>query len=333
MGLVLLLGGALGGCGNYSNEDLAFMNAVPSTSQLAVVLPAAPASVNEAELAQTTHNTIALVNGLLDDVLGLIDGVRTNEPTSRQGDQSRTWGPFPDGTHPGWQWQLIVQRDAADASTFDYFLEAAAPGAPGSWIQFVVGTFDATGGASQGNGQVTAHFDALGKAGFPLDANAMPLLTLQIAYQNYRTQGQPIAVSMAIDRTPDPNGVTSATIAYQVLADGSGQMKFTLVGNIVLGPATETVEVDSGWLPSGAGMATLSVVAGDAAGSTQTECWDATFAAIYNNKPWLPGQDVGTSALCPTLPSFPASTPDASISSPDASSPDASSPDASTGSP
>ena len=37
----------------------------------------------------------------------------------------------------------------------------------------------------------------------------------------------------------------------------------------------------------------------------QTECWDATFAAIYNDKPWLQSQDVGSADLCPTLPAFP----------------------------
>ena len=97
------------------------------------------------------------------------------------------------------------------------------------------------GGASQGSGSVTANFGALGAAGFPLDSDTMSLNTLTISYQNFRTQGQPITVSMTIDRTTtDSNGVTSAAVAYQLLADGSGQMIFTLVGNIVLGPAIET---------------------------------------------------------------------------------------------
>ena len=317
LGLAFAFGCALAGCGNYSNEDLAFMNAVPSTTQLAVVLPAASPAVDEAELAQTTHNAIAMVNGLLTDVLGLIDAIRTNEPTSRQGDVSRTWGPFPDATHPGWLWRLIVARDSLDPSTFDYDLEAATSAAPDKWIDFVTGSFDPAGGSSQGSGSVTADFGALGMAGFPLDSDTMSLSTLTISYQNFRTQGQPITVSMTVNRsTPDANGVTSATISYQLLADGSGQMTFTLVGNIVLGPAIETVVVTSGWLPSGAGMATLVVQSGDAMGSTQTECWDATFTAVYNAKPWLTSQDVGTSDLCPALPVFPSLPAPSSSGSP-----------------
>ena len=39
-------------------------------------------------------------------------------------------------------------------------------------------------------------------------------------------------------------------------------------------------------------MATLAVVSGDGAGLTQTECWDATFEATYNDKPWSTTEDV-----------------------------------------
>ena len=102
---------AFASCGNYSNEDLLYMSAVPSSSQLAVVLPAAPTTVTQAELAQDTHNGISNVNTLLDNVLGLIDTIRSYEPTSRTSD-SRTWGPFADSNHPGWQWELVVDSQA-----------------------------------------------------------------------------------------------------------------------------------------------------------------------------------------------------------------------------
>ena len=51
-------------------------------------------------------------------------------------------GPFPDATHPAWQWQLIVARDSLDPTTFDYFLEAATTATPDTWIKFVTGSFD-----------------------------------------------------------------------------------------------------------------------------------------------------------------------------------------------
>jgi len=295
---------AFASCGDYSNEDLLYMSAVPSSSQLAVVLPAATTAM-QAELAQNTHNGISDVNALLDDVLGLVDAIRSYEPTSRTSD-SRTWGPFADSKHPGWQWELVVNR-AADGTTFNYELDvqntrAATP----TWVKFVTGTFDLAGGIKQGNGTVKADFAALATAAFPLDDSARPLKTLSISYQNFQTPGSPVVVTLLIERTaPDPtNGVTSATFTYAILADGSGEIAFTLVGNVIPGVATETLALNAQWLPTGAGKATLAVVSGDGAGLTQSECWDATFAVTYNDKPWSTAEDFGDASMCPALPVF-----------------------------
>jgi hypothetical protein len=296
---------ALAGCGDYSNEDLLFMSAVPSSTQLAVVLPAAAPAAMQAELAQDTHNGINNVNGMLDDVLGLIDAIRSYEPTSRTSD-SRTWGPFADTNHPGWQWKLTVTRP--DDTTFTYELDVGQTATPDAWVSFLTGNFDAVGGVKQGNGTVVANFSNLSAAQFPLDANTQPLQTLTITYQNYQTQGSPVSVALNLTRTPDSNGVTSATFTYEFLTDGSGGINFTLIGNVVPGPAIETVTIESGWLPSGAGQATLAVVSGDGAGLSQTECWDATFEATYNDKPWSTAEDVNLgqmAAFCPVLPTLP----------------------------
>ncbi len=281
------------------------MSAVPSSSQLAVVLPAAVTTVTQAELAQDTHNGISNVNTMLDEVLGLVDAIRSYEPTSRTSD-SRTWGPFADSNHPGWEWKLLITRQA-DGTTFDYDLsvqntKAAVP----TWVDFVTGTFDLAGGVKQGNGTVSADFSALAAASFPLDANTSPLATLTITYQNYQTPGSPVSVMLEIDRVKaDPTtGVTKVTFMYEILTDGSGEIAFTLVGNVIPGPAIETLDINAQWLPTGAGRATLSVASGDGAGMTQTECWDATFEATYNDKPWSMTEDVGDPSLCPVLPAF-----------------------------
>jgi hypothetical protein len=295
---------AVASCGNYSNEDLLYMSAVPSSSQLAVVLPAAT-TVMQAELAQSTHNGISDVNTLLDDVLGLVDAVRAYEPSSRTSD-SRTWGPFADSKHPGWQWELVVNREP-DGTTFNYHLDVqnTKAGTP-TWVEFLMGTFDLAGGIKQGNGTVKADFTALVGAAFPLDDSSRPLKTLSISYQNFQTPGSPVVVTLLIERTaPDPtNGVTSATFIYEILADGSGEIAFTLVGNVIPGTATETLALNAQWLSTGAGKATLAVVSGDGAGLTQTECWDATFAVTYNDKPWSVAEDFGDASRCPAPPSF-----------------------------
>jgi hypothetical protein len=153
---------------------------------------------------------------------------------------------------------------------------------------------------------VAADFAALATAAFPLDPDTMSLKTLTIGYQNFQTPGSPVSVTLRIERsTPDPiSGVTSATFTYEILADGSGEIAFTLVGDVIPGTATETLALNAQWLPTGAGKATLAVVSGDGAGLTQTECWDATFAVTYNDKPWSAAEDYADASMCPALPRF-----------------------------
>ena len=292
---------AVASCGNYSNEDLLYMSAVPSSSQLAVVLPAAATTVVQAELAQDTHNGISNVNTMLDNVLGLVDTVRSYEPTGRTSD-SRTWGPFDDSNHPGWQWKLVVTR--VDTTSFKYELDVQRMAAGSAPVPFLMGTFDLAGGVKQGNGMVVADFAALATAAFPLDSMTVPLKTLTITYQNFQTPGSPVSVTLLIERMPDNNGVTSVTFTYEILADGSGEIAFTLVGNVIPGPAIETLALNAQWLATGDGRATLSVVSGDGAGLTQTECWDASFAMTYNDKPWSTTEDYADPSKCPALPAF-----------------------------
>jgi hypothetical protein len=294
---------ALGaGCGNYSNEDLEFMAAVPTTTELAVELPAAANAVTEAELAKKTHDAIKTVNDSLRHVLALVDGVRGTAPTSRASG-SRTWGPFDDDQHPGWRWELIVTRDAAVPTTFTYRLQTQNAGAATGWLVFVSGSFDAAGGVKEGTGQVTADFDTLAAGGFALDPDAAKLASLAIAYQNFDRAGSPTEVSMTINGVPDATGAaTTLSIVYEILSDRSGEMAFTLTGNLIAGPATEVVQVNSQWLASGTGEATLLVASGDGAGLRQTECWDSAFSATFNAKPWAAAENLGTADACPVLP-------------------------------
>jgi hypothetical protein len=278
------------------------MAAVPTTTELAVELPAAVNSVVEAELAKKTHDAIKTVNDSLVNVLALVDGVRGTAPTSRAS-ESRTWGPFDDDKHPGWRWELIVTRDPTAPTTFTYRLQTENAAAATNWLLFVSGSFDAADGAKQGTGHVKADFATLAAAGFPLDAGAAKLADLAIAYQNFDLAGSPIEVSMTMNGVPDGTGpATTLSIAYEILSDRSGEMVFTLTGNLIAGPATEVVLVNSQWLASGAGESTLKVAQGDGAGLEQTECWNSVFAATFNAKPWAPAEDLGTADACPTLP-------------------------------
>src|SRR5260221_7962131 len=85
------------GCGDYSNEDLEFMNALPESSELRANIPprsSALAPADEAELARSTHTVTAGFNGLLGALVDIVDTGRSYPPTTPT-PNGRIWGPFP----------------------------------------------------------------------------------------------------------------------------------------------------------------------------------------------------------------------------------------------
>ena len=304
---------ALGaGCGNYSNEDLEFMNAVPDRQDLSVDLPARSAALapaDEAELAKATHDTIKLFNGIMFEILGGVEAIRAYQPTSRTPD-GRTWGPIPDENHPGWQWEFRMTR--LPDLTFDYVFELQPVGAvPDVWIPFVTGRFEPSPGVRRGVGDFHVVTDPLRAAGYPFDVEGQKLRTVDVSYS---TKDYPISVIVDFVSFPnlaDLSMTNSVHYEYGVQSDGQGAMKFTLTGDLITTTtAIEVVAVTSRWLLTGAGRADLTVQQGDGAGLMQTECWDDSFNATYNDKPWSPAEDVPTggqgdpTALCPAIPTI-----------------------------
>src|SRR5690242_6412920 len=87
---------ALGcGTGNYSNEDLEFMSALPERGDVVASIPtqSALAPAEMAELYLATRAAVNDFNGLVDTFLGVIDTARSRPPSSRLPDE-RIWGPF-----------------------------------------------------------------------------------------------------------------------------------------------------------------------------------------------------------------------------------------------
>lgn len=298
--LALLLGVAA--CGNYSNEDLEFMNAVPARDDLAVNLPPKPLSTtNEAELSAQTHDTVRGFNGLLDGVLAYVETVRSYQPTSRASD-SRTWGPAAaahEGTNDpnGWEWRFVMTRDAGYSNTFDYRFDLRPLGDPNAlWTAFITGSFDAAVGVRRGNGHFLVDFKSLRDRAYPFDNDDGALAAVALTYA---TAEFPISVSMMFATV---EGKT-AQIDYKAQADGSGALDFTLVGDFILTSAIETIATTSRWLPSGAGRSDQVIQSGDGAGLHRIECWSDAFVETYSDKPWLTADQrmTGDPSLCPAI--------------------------------
>jgi hypothetical protein len=311
--LVLPVATLLGACGDYSNEDLEFMNAVPQSSDLHADIPAVTSAVelaDEAELAKQTHTVTTTFNGMADTLVTLVDTVRSYPPTSRTPD-SRTWGPFGfDKTklkNLNWQLRVIVARDSTVADRFDYEIDVHKDGnADTDWPAFVSGFFDAGHTARRGVGQLLLD-TAKGRAeGLDVsDFGALDNLTIK-----YDTLDDPLTIDMTINDLPaagSPDPGSMVVYSYSQAAAGQGEMIFDLIGNLIAGPAIEDLRVTSQWLTTGAGKATVKVLSGDGAGLTQTECWNASFVATYNDKPWSAAEDVPATPpadpgdLCPAI--------------------------------
>jgi hypothetical protein len=286
-----------GGCGNYSNEDLEFMNALPQPDDVALAAPLRP-TVRPADEDDALKMTIRVTTAVKAGVLGalaFVDKVRTAYPTARE-QNTRIWGPFPDDNNPGWQVELRMTRTlATDGLTphFEYEMIMIAPApinfgtdeAPRSETQVLGGWFESVGRARSGVGALLLTPKAARDAGADVK-DLDKLVTETIDYDN-RTWPRVLDLSLTNEPPPDPRTeAESATYHYERAQNGDGGMRFSFLQDSVPGPlGVETLEVASRWRGTGEGQAKISVLAGDGMGFTWTDCWDGTSRTAYNDRP------------------------------------------------
>ena len=302
---VTLVCGLTVGCGNYSNEDLEFMNAVPDRSDLSADLPVRSPLLagGEAELAKSTHQVVKLFNGTLASVLGLVEEIRSYEPTERARD-SRIWGPVAADKQPGWQWRFRMQREADGSFSYAFELEPI-DGGPDGWMAFISGAFQPSPGVRRGVGNFTLETTALRAAAFPFDPDTAKTQSVTVHYSTLAFPTSVVVDLISYPDYPDVSATNSVHYEYGMQANRDGAMKFTLTGDLIkTTPALEVVAVTSQWLRTGAGRADLTVLQGDGAGLMQVECWDDSFNATYNDKPWVPSENTGDPSTCPEIPTL-----------------------------
>jgi hypothetical protein len=298
---------AASACGNYSNEDLEYMNAVPDRDALSVKIPSPLVIPNEAELSKTTHDVVAIFNGLLDVILGTVDVIRTYPPTQRL-PNTRIWGPVRAERELGWQWRFVIHRDTATPELFTYELQFQRIGdASDAWINFVNGMFEAAGGARRGVGAFHIDTAMLRQAAYPFDSGGRRMKTIDVEYS---TRAFPISVLVDFVQYADDTLAATNSFQYEYGAkeDGQGAMKFVISGPdlILPGGMIDVLSVTTRWLASGEGRGEATVTQGDAAvGLAQVQCWDSSFQQTYNVKPWKPEENFGGDpSVCPDIPVF-----------------------------
>ena len=308
----LLLGCLATACGgNFSNDDLEFLNALPVREDLSSKLPggdtaaqvrrprqlsSALAVGDPSQLYADTHQASTDFNSGLDGLLTLLEAIRAQPPTTRQTDL-RVWGPVADKEHPGNEVRFVMKRDGA---RFDYVLQyRPTTSGEDAWWSLLEGTFQASGGLRKGEGSLQLLLSEVKAHGF--DAGSLAGLDeLDIGYQ---TRELPIQVQMRFVPS-SPAGGSELLYTYRELPGGLGEMAFLLKDtDIVPGGRLEDLAIVSRWTHDHGGVGVVEVTGGDVpAGFTanQVECWDAAFGVTYLKRSWESAV-VGGPAGCPDV--------------------------------
>ena len=299
--------------GNFSNEDLEYLNALPTKEALASKLPDSKASAggglaqrqdrlsvgDTSQLYLSTHKASTDFNSGLDGLLNLLENIRTVPPTTREPDR-RIWGPFADGTQPGNDARFVMDRQG---DSFAYHLQFK-PSRAGeeSWFSFLEGSFKADAGIRVGEGEL--HLFIADAVAHGLNVGDLRgLKQLDVGYQNKQL---PTQVQMLFSTPPVPPATTAPGVGYtyRELPGGMGEMTF-LQTNIdaVPGNLLEDVKITSRWTADHGGVASYLILRGDLMGASYKECWDAQSKVTFAKASWeLFG--IGLASSCPDLSSF-----------------------------
>ena len=268
-------------CGNLSNEDIAFLEAIPQNQQLHVNLPQGSTSQNLcaiglADLYANAKSTGDSLNAGVDAILGLVDAIRRVTPTSRD-DDSRTWGPFPDHDHPGVQIQAVMFRELDATLTpwrWTFTISASRP--PGGWLPILEGEFFRAE-ASSGIGRITLHFE--NSATLQINKATDPTFPLRIFYDR---SSDPRTVSLDLTSGVNAFGLVSYDYGFAGYADGHGQLDYAFPD-----PKSGcTIEVTTFFNAQGAGRDVFRARCGTVILGDVNQCWDAGGCLTYVNDPF-----------------------------------------------
>ena len=299
----------LAACGNWSNEDLEFLNAMPTKEQLSSKIPTATSGglsgegtrrqalgLGEAsQLYKDTRAVSAQFNGIVSNMVSVVEAIRSVPPTKRSKNQ-RSWGPWEDkDKNPGFEGRVVITKE--DDTRFTYVFEIRPIG--GEFFNIVTGEFKPTAMLLKGSGGFVFH--AANVVAHKLNGweDVKALESIQAAYV---TDQFPITVNMKFVNVPGQT-VDSLDYGYQENRDKSAGLGFVARGKV--DPNILRLAVSSAWLASGAGYGIYTVLEGNYMGAIHFECWDAAFKTVHVNQTWPGGMVAGDPAGCVTVEGFP----------------------------
>jgi hypothetical protein len=268
-------------CGNLSNDDIAFVEAMPQKQNLHVQVPSGSAaqplcSIGSADMYANAKTTGLSINSSVDDMLAMVEFIRTVTPTNRA-DDSRTWGPFRDQKHAG-VWIKVVMVRELDATytpwRWIYTIAAARP--PGAYLPILEGEFFGAQ-ARQGIGRITLHFENSTQLGIndPKDPNFPARIF-------YDLSGNPRTISLDLTSGVNAFGLVSFDYFWAGYTDGHGRFDFAI-------PDAKTgctVDISTFFNAQGAGRDVFRQRCGSTLSSDVKQCWDAVGCLTFVNDPF-----------------------------------------------
>lgn len=263
--------------------------------------------IDSAEYYLTTRLAINTFNEIVNKMTGIIDVVRGQTPTTRDGD-IRIWGPFKSEDIQTWETRVVMQRSVVSETLLhmEYWIQVRPEGTDDSaWTSYLHGNYESKGSARNGNGEIELLISDVRNALYPID-NDPGLKELDYLLVSYDNAGFPITVRMKIENNPISIAKTQAKeYQYRQEQDGSGSMTFDLQGLTDIGIAV-TAKMVSQWIGSGAGRADLTVKLAaenqDLFTTLGTDCWDIDSIETYSFRvrDEITGEtkNVGTAASC-----------------------------------
>jgi hypothetical protein len=287
--LVLSVVLTMGCWGNWSNEDLVFADALPSSSELQVRSVAVLAQrmdglmVGDVSAAVTWRGAAATqYNGLLAQLLGLVDQVQRISPTTRTSD-SRTWGPYGDSNNAGREVQLQLTREGED-----YAWSIESRPAAGEWLGILTGSVKVTAPRT-GSGSISVPVKDFRDV-VKVDPMLEQLDALQIDYETSQRADVTLTPRPGATFTLSPTGYT-----YRRLSDGSQSLRFS---RTTAETELEELEVTTSWKATGAGRADSVVRKGTRTGERIVECWAADATVVHYAESWDGGVVSGPASDC-----------------------------------
>jgi hypothetical protein len=274
---------ALAACGTWSNEDIAFVEALPTAQALRLALPARSAQplcagLGESQVWLGAKRTGDGLNAGVEAMIALVDAVKSFPPTERREDE-RVWGPFDDGKHPGREIRVTMSRHGSGAvASYAYAFEARPKG--GAFQTVIDGSFTGAS-ARSGSGSFALRFPVLRALGMN-DAPTDPTGDVKVVYD--RT-GDPRTIVLELSQ--DGFGVTAFDYGYAAYAAGQGRFSFALTD-----AQARTLLIDADFTPSGSGHARVTVVGANGGRLAYDQCWDEASCITFVRDPF------GISGLC-----------------------------------